>query len=237
MREGGFSPLSLGEGPKFTFGKGHLQPIHKLRSAGLSRGPCFAVRAHPLAPLLRNGSSLRSSGNLTASPQVHLALTRPDAFISPGRQAVREAEGCAGAFPLHCSALFNHGQATPFIVYIAAFGRFVRRSRIPKRSCRHIYSRCEVRSCGAGMHRSAAEGRFGEAEPAAMTRPQVASRSEVARGLRASVCAGARTLGDKLSENAFKEMPTLADKSSDFGFSSGIQVYFWTQRSSLNCLF
>ena len=33
-----------------------------------------------------------------------------------------------------------------------------------------------------------------------------------------------------LSENAFKEMPTLADKSSDFGFSSGIQVYFWTQR-------
>ena len=34
-----------------------------------------------------------------------------------------------------------------------------------------------------------------------------------------------------LSENAFKEMPTLADKSSDFGFSSGIQVYFWTQRS------
>ena len=35
------------------------------------------------------------------------------------------------------------------------------------------------------------------------------------------------------SENAFKEMPTLADKSSDFGFSSGIQVYFWMQRSSL----
>ena len=34
-----------------------------------------------------------------------------------------------------------------------------------------------------------------------------------------------------LSENAFKEMPTLADKSSDFGFSSGIQVYFWTQRT------
>ena len=33
-----------------------------------------------------------------------------------------------------------------------------------------------------------------------------------------------------LSENAFKEMPTLADKSSDFRFSSGIQVYFWTQR-------
>ena len=33
-----------------------------------------------------------------------------------------------------------------------------------------------------------------------------------------------------LSENAFKEMPSLADKSSDFGFSSGIQVYFWTQR-------
>ena len=36
-----------------------------------------------------------------------------------------------------------------------------------------------------------------------------------------------------LSENAFKEMPTLADKSSDFGFSSGIQVYFWTQRPIL----
>ena len=64
------------------------------------------------------------------------ALTRPDAFG-------------AGAFPLHCSALFNHGQVTPFIVYIAAFGRFMRRSRIPKHSCRHIYSRCEVRSCGA----------------------------------------------------------------------------------------
>ena len=119
------------------------------------------------------------------------------------------------SLPLHCSALFNHGQATPFIVYIAAFGRFMRRSRIPKHSCRHIYSRCEVRSCGAGMHRSAAEGRFGEAEPAG----------------RASVCARARTLGvNMLSENAFKEMPTLADKSSDFGFSSGIQVYFWTQR-------
>ena len=83
------------------------------------------------------------------------------------------------SLPLHCSALFNHGQVTPFIVYIAAFGRFMRRSRIPKHSCRHIYSRCEVRSCGAGMHRSAAEGRFGEAEPAG----------------RASVCAGARTLG------------------------------------------
>ena len=34
---------------------------------------------------------------------------------------------------LHCSALFNHNQVTPFIVYIAAFGRFMRRSRIPKR--------------------------------------------------------------------------------------------------------
>ena len=50
---------------------------------------------------------------------------------------------------LHCFALFNHGQVTPFIVFIAAFGRFMRRSRIPKHSCRHIYSRCEVRSCGA----------------------------------------------------------------------------------------
>ena len=53
------------------------------------------------------------------------------------------------SLPLHCSALFNHGQVTPFIVYIAAFGRFMRRSRIPKHSRRHIYSRCEVRSCGA----------------------------------------------------------------------------------------
>jgi hypothetical protein len=83
------------------------------------------------------------------------------------------------SLPLHCSALFNHGQVTPFIVYIAAFGRFMRRSRIPKHSHRHIYSRCEVRSCGAGMHRSAAEGRFGEAEPAG----------------RSSVCARALTLG------------------------------------------
>ena len=81
-----------------------------------------------------------------------------------------------------------------FQVIRAAYGRFMRRSRIPKHSCRHIYSRCEVRSCGA--------------------------------------VAGARTLGvNMLSENAFKEMPTLADKSSDFGFSSGIQVYFWTQRA------
>ena len=53
------------------------------------------------------------------------------------------------SLPLHCSALFNHGQVTPFIVFIAAFGRFMRRSRIPKHSRRHIYSRCEVRSCGA----------------------------------------------------------------------------------------
>ena len=37
-------------------------------------------------------------------------------------------------------------------------------------------------------------------------------------------------LSPKNSENAFKEMPTLADKSSDFRFSSGIQIYFWTQR-------
>ena len=66
----------------------------------------------------------------------------------------------------------------------------------------------------AEMHRSEAKGRFGEmhrrsllrreparsvpegaarrcAEPVAMTRPQVASRSEVARGLRTSVCAKA----------------------------------------------
>ena len=94
---------------------------------------------------------------------------------------------------LHCSALFNHGQLTPFIVFIAAFGRFMRRSRIPKHSSRHIYSRCEVRSCGA--------------------------------------LAGARTLGvNMLSENAFKEMPTLANRWSNFRFSSGIQVYFWTQR-------
>ena len=97
------------------------------------------------------------------------------------------------SLPLHCSALFNHGQVTPFIVYIAAFGRFMQRSRIPKHSRRHIYSRCEVRSCGA--------------------------------------LAGARTLGvDMLAENAFKEMPTLANRWSNFRFSSGIQVYFWMQR-------
>ena len=36
-----------------------------------------------------------------------------------------------------------------------------------------------------------------------------------------------------LSENAFKEMPTLANRWSNFRFSSGIQVYFWMQRSSL----
>ena len=121
------------------------------------------------------------------------------------------------SLPLHCSALFNHGQVTPFIVYIAAFGRFMRRSRIPKHPCRHIYSRCEVRSCGAGMRprrrRRVGRGRSPSREAAARAR------------------ARARTLGvNMLSENAFKEMPTLADKSSDFRFSSGIQVYFWTQR-------
>ena len=45
------------------------------------------------------------------------------------------------------------------------------------------------------MHRSAAEGRFGEAEPVVMTRPKVASQSEVARGLRSSVCARALLIG------------------------------------------
>ena len=77
-----------------------------------------------------------SRGALRLLRSSRFALTRPDAFG-------------AGAFLLHCSALFNHGQVTPFIVYIAAFGRFMRRSRIPKHSRRHIYSRCEVRSCGA----------------------------------------------------------------------------------------
>ena len=47
------------------------------------------------------------------------------------------------------------------------------------------------------MHRSEAEGRFGAAEPAVMTRPKVASQSEVARGLRASVCARATPFGVK----------------------------------------
>ena len=121
---------------------------------------------------------------------------------------------------LHCSALFNRGQVTPFIVYIAAFGRFMRRSRIPKHSCRHIYSRCEVRSCGAGMRprrrRRVGRGRSPSREAAARAR------------------AGARTLGvNMLPENAFKEMPTLANRWSNFRFSSGIQVYFWTQRVSL----
>ena len=94
-----------------------------------------------------------------------------------------------------------------FQVIRAAYGRFMRRSRIPKHSCRHMYSRCEVRSCGAGQ-------------------PSEARQPKAAR---------ARTLGvNMLSENAFKEMPTLADKSSDFGFTSGIQVYFWTQRDIFN---
>ena len=38
------------------------------------------------------------------------ALGQPDAFISPGRQAVREADayqGCAGAFPLRSFAPHN----------------------------------------------------------------------------------------------------------------------------------
>ena len=85
------------------------------------------------------------------------------------------------SLPLHCSALFNHGQVTPFIVFIAAFGRFMRRSRIPKHSRRHIYSRCEVRSCGAGMRprrrRRVGRGRSPSREAAARAR------------------AGARTLG------------------------------------------
>ena len=96
------------------------------------------------------------------------------------------------------------------------------------------------RSCGAGMHRSAAEGRFGEMRRRSLLRreparsaPEGAARRCAEPAGRASVCARARTLGvNMLSENAFKEMPTLADKSSDFGFSSGIQVYFWTQRVS-----
>ncbi len=59
---------------------------------------------------------------------------------------------------------------------------------------------------GTGMHRrtrSEAEGRFGEAEPAVMTRPTVASQSEVARGLRASVCARAQTIGVNISTLVF----------------------------------
>ena len=43
--------------------------------------------------------------------------------------------------PLHCFALLNHDQVTPFIMFIAAFGRFMRRSRIPKCVPWHIYSR------------------------------------------------------------------------------------------------
>ena len=49
--------------------------------------------------------------------------------------------------------------------------------------------------CGAGMHRSEAEGGFGAAEPAVMTRSEVALQSEVARGLRSSVCARALLIG------------------------------------------
>ena len=127
----------------------------------------------PMSCELRRLGFSRGASRLLRSSR--FALTRPDAFG-------------AGAFPLHCSALFNHGQVTPFIVYIAAFGRFMRRSRIPKHSRRHIYSRCEVRSCGAGMHRSEAEGRFGEAEPAG----------------RASVCARAQTIGVEFRAVTFR---------------------------------
>ena len=55
----------------------------------------------------------------------------------------------------------------------------------------------QMKFCGAGMRRSEAEGRFGEAEPAVMTRPKVASQNEVARGLRSSVCARAPLIGVK----------------------------------------
>ena len=63
------------------------------------------------------------------------------------------------------------------------------------------------------MHRSEAEGRFGEAEPAAMTRPKVASQSEVARGLRSCVCARAQTIGVEFRAVTFRT-----------------RVYSWTRR-------
>ena len=73
------------------------------------------------------------------------------------------------------------------------------------------------RSRGAGMRprrrRRVGRGRSPSREAAARAR------------------ARARTLGvNMLSENAFQEMPTLANRWSNFRFSSGIQVYFWTQR-------
>ena len=79
-------------------------------------------------------------------PKHMLSWVAPCGFTTPLSCELRRL---GFSLPLHCSALFNHGQVTPFIVYIAAFGRFMRRSRIPKHSRRHIYSRCEVRSCGA----------------------------------------------------------------------------------------
>ena len=65
------------------------------------------------------------------------------------------------------------------------------------------------------MHRSEAEGRFGEAEPAVMTRPKVASQSEVARGLRSSVCARAQTIGVEFRAVTFRT-----------------RVYSWTRRET-----
>ena len=59
------------------------------------------------------------------------------------------------------------------------------------------------------------------------------SKTQIAVGASRScgAVARARTLGvNMLSENAFKEMPTLANRWSNFRFSSGIQVYFWMQR-------
>ena len=60
------------------------------------------------------------------------------------------------------------------------------------------------------------------------------SKTQIAVGASRScgAVARARTLGvNMLSENAFKEMPTLANRWSNFRFSSGIQVYFWMQRT------
>ena len=51
------------------------------------------------------------------------------------------------------------------------------------------------RSGNAPRNAERSKGRFGEAEPEVMSRPKVASQSEVARGLRASVCARAPLIG------------------------------------------
>jgi hypothetical protein len=75
--------------------------------------------------LASQGSSLCSSGNLIAPRQAHSRSTAS-----------------------HFSTIIRR---RCFAVIIAAFGRFMRHSRIQKHFNRHMYSRCMVRSGEAGM--------------------------------------------------------------------------------------